>query len=193
MKRNQNPFGFTSFVIIAMILMMANSISASEDTVVFLVRHAEKTADKDDPGLTADGRERSLQLANLLKDARIDHIHSTDYKRTRETAAPFAEMTGLDIEFYTWDDPPGLAQSLKHDRKRHLVVGHSNTTTELVTLLGGEPGTEIDHSGENDRLYIVTISSNGVTTVLIRFGSAYPGPENPGSEILNQLSVEMTP
>ena len=176
MKRIQFVFNFTSFVFIALALMMANNISASEDTVVFLVRHAEKTADKDDPGLTADGRERSVHLANLLKDAGIDHIHSTDYKRTRETAAPFAEMTGLDIEFYTWDDPPGLARSLKHDGKRHLVVGHSNTTTKLVTLLGGEAGTEIDHSGENDRLYILTINSSGVTTVLVRFGSTYPGP-----------------
>jgi probable phosphoglycerate mutase len=176
MKRIQNVFNFTIFVIVAMALMMANSIAASENTVVFLVRHAEKTADKDDPGLSADGRERSLQLANLLKDAGIEHIHSTDYKRTRETAAPFAEMTGLEIEFYTWDDPPGLAQSLKHDGNRHLVVGHSNTTTELVRLLGGVAGTEIDHSGENDRLYILTINSSGVSTVLIRFGSTYPGP-----------------
>jgi len=176
LKRIPNVFNFNSIVIIAMALMLANSIAASEETVVFLVRHAEKTAAKDDPGLSEDGRQRSLQLANLLKDAGIDHVHSTDYKRTRETAAPFAEMTGLEIEFYSWDDPPNLAQSLKHDGKRHLVVGHSNTTTELVTLLGGEPGTEIDPSGENDRLYILTIHSSGVTTVLIRFGSAYPGP-----------------
>ena len=175
MKPTKKILAFTSFVIIAMALMMANSVAANEDTVVFLVRHAEKTADKDDPGLSREGQQRSLLLANLLKDAGIDHIHSTDYKRTRETADPIAEITGLEIEIYTWDDPPGLAQTLIQSGKRHLVVGHSNTTTELVTLLGGEPGTEIDHLGENDRLYILTINSSGVTTVLIRFGSAYPG------------------
>jgi hypothetical protein len=55
------------------------------------------------------------------------------------------------------------------------VVGHSNTTTELVTLLGGDPGTEIEESSEYDRLYILTINSSGVTTLLIRYGSASPG------------------
>jgi len=176
MKRIKNGLTFTTFVIVAVALMMASSVAANEDTVVFLVRHAEKTAEKDDPGLSADGQQRSLQLANLLRDARIEHIHSTDYKRSRETAVPFAEMTGLDIEIYSWDDPPGVAQSLMHDGKRHLVVGHSNTTTELVTLLGGDPGTEIDHTSEYDRLYILTINRKGITTLLIRFGSAYSGP-----------------
>jgi hypothetical protein len=57
------------------------------------------------------------------------------------------------------------------------VVGHSNTTTELVTLLGGEPGTEIEESSEYDRLYILTINPSGVTTLLLRYGSEYLGPE----------------
>jgi hypothetical protein len=68
----------------------------------------------------------------------------------------------------------GLAQSLKQDGKRFLVVGHSNTTTELVTLLGGDPGTEIEESSEYDRLYILTINASGVTTLLIRYGPASP-------------------
>jgi hypothetical protein len=29
-----------------------------------------------------------------------------------------------------------------------LVAGHSDTTPELVELLGGEPGTAIDESGD---------------------------------------------
>jgi broad specificity phosphatase PhoE len=158
-----------------MVLVMANAIAASDDTVVFLVRHAEKTEAKDDPALSAAGRQRSRQLANLLSDAGIDHIYSTDFNRTRETASPLAGMTGLYVELYTWDNPVALAQSLKQDGKRHLVVGHSNTTTELVTLLGGDPGTEIEESSEYDRLYILTINSGGVTTLLIRYGSASPG------------------
>jgi len=175
MKRFQNGFTFASISIIALVLMMTNAVSASQDTVVFLVRHAEKTEAKDDPALSAAGRQRSQQLANLLSDAGIDHIYSTDFKRTRETASPVAGMTGLDVELYTWDNPAGLAQSLKQAGKRFLVVvGHSNTTTELVTLLGGDPGTEIEETSEYDRLYILTINANGVTTLLIRYGSASP-------------------
>jgi broad specificity phosphatase PhoE len=175
LKRIKNCFTFAAFSIIAMVMMMANALAASEDTVVFLVRHAEETEAKDDPALSATGRQRSRQLANLLSDAGVDHIYSTDFNRTRETASPIAGMTGLDVELYTWDNPASLALSLKQDGKRHLVVGHSNTTTELVTLLGGDPGTEIEESSEYDRLYILTINSSGVTTLLIRYGSASPG------------------
>jgi len=175
LKRIQNCFTFASFFIISMVLVMANAIAASDDTVVFLVRHAEKTEAKDDPALSAAGRQRSRQLANLLSDAGIDHIYSTDFNRTRETASPIAGMTGLDVELYTWENPASLALSLKQGGKRNLVVGHSNTTTELVTLLGGDPGTEIEESSEYDRLYILMITSSGVTTLLIRYGSASPG------------------
>jgi broad specificity phosphatase PhoE len=175
MKHIQNRFTFASASIIAMVLMMTSAMAASEDTVIFLVRHAEKTEAKDDPALSAAGRQRSRQLANLLSDAEIDHIYSTDFNRTRETAAPIAAMTGLDVELYTWDNPARLAQSLQQDGKRLLVVGHSNTTTELVTLLGGEPGTEIEESSEYDRLYILTINPGNVTTLLLRYGSEYLG------------------
>ncbi len=176
MKHIQYRGTFISFVFMAMILLMANSIAANEDSVIFLVRHAEKTADEDDPVLSMDGRQRSLQLAGFLSDAGIDHIHSTDFNRTRETAAPVAKMTGLEIELYSWDDPLVFARSLKRDGKRHLVVGHSNTTTKMVTLLGGDPGSDIEDSSEYDRLYVLTINASGVSTVLLRYGSASPHP-----------------
>ena len=55
---------------------------------------------------------------------------------------------------------------------RHLVVGHSNTTPELVTLLGGSPGTPIEEADEYDRLYLVEVSPHGdVGSTLLRYGS----------------------
>jgi hypothetical protein len=51
------------------------------------------------------------------------------------------------------------------------VVGHSDTTPELVGLLGGDPGAPIDEPTEYDRLYVVTLGPDGtVTTVLLRYG-----------------------
>ena len=156
---------------------MANPVIASaaqKSTVVFLVRHAEKTDESQDPELSEDGRQRSRELAELLRDAAIQHIHSTDFIRSRDTAAPLADLLGLEVELYDWDDPAAFAQSLTNQGQRHLVVGHSNTTTELVTLLGGDPGMEIEHSGEYDRLYVLTIDSSGrATVILIRYGKPF--------------------
>ena len=138
---------------------------------VFLVRHAEKLTGQD-PALTDAGEARADALANLLKDAGIETIHSSDYTRTRLTAAPLAAQLGQDVVIYDARDLPGLAARLKAAGGRHLVVGHSNTTPEMVSLLGGKAGAPIVEATEYDRLYLVTQSADGaVQTVLLRFGA----------------------
>lgn len=145
-------------------------------TVVYLVRHAEATLppyadDPPDPHLGEPGRARANALADLLVAERIDHLFSTDYRRTQETAAPLAERLGLQVEPY---DPRALdafAARLRGTGGRHVVVGHSNTTPRLVSALGGDPGEPIDEQREFDRLYVVVIDAAGaVTTLHLRYG-----------------------
>ncbi|QQS40426.1 MAG: histidine phosphatase family protein [Acidobacteriota bacterium] len=145
--------------------------------VVFLVRHAEKTDDGKDPELSEAGKARTEVLAETLKSSDIEHVHSTDFIRTRDTAAPVAKAEGVEVEKYDPKDLAGFAKKLKETGGRHLVVGHSNTTPELAKLLGGDPGTAIDEKGEYDRLYIVTIGKDGtVNSVLLRYGAAFEKP-----------------
>lgn len=145
---------------------------------VYLVRHAEKTTSKDDPALTDAGEARAEVLANLLADKQLTHIHSSDTKRTRDTAAPLAERLGLDVELYDPSDLPAMAAKLKATPGRHLVVGHSNTTPQLTELLGGDGGTEIVEATEYDRLYWVTTSPNEpVVSYMTRFGALYVADE----------------
>jgi len=161
-------------IILTVLTTAASSVAAEDSTLVFLVRHAEKTDEGRDPELSEAGRQRAGELAHMLRDAGIRHIHSTDFIRSRDTAAPLADLLGLDVALYDWDDPGEFARSLVQMGQRHLVVGHSNTTTELVALLGGDPGTEIEHAGEYDRLYLLTIDSDGkVTSLLIRYGAPF--------------------
>ena len=108
---------------------------------VFLVRHAEKVVGAEDPGLVPIGHVRAQALADMLAETGITHIHSSDYKRTTQTAAPLAARLGLDIKMYDPRDLPALAAKLKTAGDRHLVVGHSNTTPKLAGLLGGGTGT----------------------------------------------------
>ena len=108
----------------------------------------------------------------MLRDAVIDHIHSTDFIRTRDTAAPLAALLDLKQEFYDPTQLAEFAQTLMQQGQRHLVVGHSNTTPELVRLLGGDPGSPIEETSEYDRLYVVTVDQSGVTTVLMRYGTS---------------------
>lgn len=178
-----------SSVALGILLVAASLVGAGpvlaadrgETTVVFLVRHAEKAHDDDHdrgrgPGLTEAGRRRADALARLLRPAGITAIHSTDFRRTRETAAPLARATDLDVDLYDHAALETVAESLRGDPGRHLVVGHSNTTPELVGLLGGEPGPSIDEKSEYDRLYVLVLEPGGrVTTIQQRFGAG-PAP-----------------
>lgn len=153
-------------------------------TVVYLVRHAEKAErPTEDPPLSAAGEARARALAHVLQDAEITRVHSTDTERTRSTAEPTASALGLGVELYDGEDLEGIAETLRSSPGRHLVVGHSDTTPRLVTLLGGEPGPPIVEAWEYDRLYVLTLAPDGrATTVLLRFGApAEPGATGGGS------------
>lgn len=149
-------------------------------SLVVLVRHAEKAeAPADDPPLSRQGEARARALARTLADAGITHIHSSDTRRTRDTAAPLAAALGLEIELYDPRDLPAMADRLRALPGRHVVVGHSNTTDVLSGLLGGATFGEIVEAWEYNRLYFLTPrpevpgtapGSAGFETVLIRFG-----------------------
>lgn len=145
-----------------------------EPLQVFLVRHAEKADASRDPDLSPTGYERASDLAAVLGDAAIEHVHSSDYKRTRNTAAPVASLLGLEVELYDPRNLPDFAAQLKAAGGVHLVVGHSNTTPALTELLGGDPGAPIEEKTEYDRLYMVSIAADGsVRSSLLRFGNKY--------------------
>ncbi|MEM9599971.1 MAG: phosphoglycerate mutase family protein [Pseudomonadota bacterium] len=176
-RRCATAFGLS---LAAMLLSSCVSVTAGVSTAdsvdaeplkVFLVRHAEKQAGND-PALTEAGTERAEALADLLRDAGIMQIHSSDYRRTRDTAAPLADRLGLSVALYDPRDLPGMADVLRTRSGTHLVVGHSNTTPPLVELLGGDGGEPIVEATEYDRLYLVSRAPDGsVSSVLLRYGA----------------------
>ncbi len=119
---------------------------------IFLLRHAEAAGGSADPALTEEGRQRAEAIAQQLRDVPFEAIYTTDYRRTRETVAPLAEALGLEPQLYDPRDLKGAAERLRGSGGPVLVVGHSNTTPALVSLLGGAPGAPIAHD-DHDRLY----------------------------------------
>jgi len=147
----------------------------SDATVVFVVRHAERAEDgTNDPPISEAGWERARLLAEMLRDAGVTHIHSSDFQRTRQTGEPLSEASGIDIEIYDPRDLTGLAEQLRGSPGRHVVLGHSNTSGPLVTALGGDAGGPIEEM-EYDRLYVVTLTADGASTVVVRFGDRFEG------------------
>jgi broad specificity phosphatase PhoE len=159
------------FAVIFLLLAMAANAGEREDAfTLYLVRHAEKENTKDDPQLNKTGRERAADLARMLVDAGIEAAWSSDYARTRQTAAPLANALGLEIQLYDPRKLQDFAEALAARAETALVVGHSNTTPELAGLLGGESHGETDDATEFDRLYVLTlIDGEVVSSALLRY------------------------
>jgi probable phosphoglycerate mutase len=73
----------------------------ADNAHVFLLRHGEPDwspgggPSVNDPELTPFGHAQARAAAERLARTRIDAIYVSPYRRARETAAPLAEMTGL--------------------------------------------------------------------------------------------------
>src|SRR5258705_13492021 len=102
-------------------------------TTVIVVRHAEKAAEPAaDPPLTAAGEARAEALVSAVGSLPVTAIVSTDFARTRSTAAPLAARLGLTPEIVDARAPDharALAQGVlaRHRGETVGVVGHSNT------------------------------------------------------------------
>jgi broad specificity phosphatase PhoE len=133
-------------------------------TTIILVRHAEKVTDPaiKDPALTPTGEARAQALAHMLASTDVTAIYTTPYVRTRSTAAPLAASKKLTpIEINTGET---FAQDMATKLRAHhggtiVVVGHSNTTPDVIRALGIENAPKIEDS-EYDNLFIVTIGTN---------------------------------
>ena len=135
-------------------------------TTFYLIRHAEKdrtNPDDADPELNQKGLGRAMHWAEILKDANIDAIYSTDYNRTSMTAAPTSVKNNIDVQYY---DPRTVDIELikkENNNKNVLIVGHSNTTPQMVNLLLDDEKYESLDDSQNGALFIVKIV-NGVAS-----------------------------
>jgi 2,3-bisphosphoglycerate-dependent phosphoglycerate mutase len=112
-----------------------HKISEEKSYSLYLIRHAEKKIDQDDPGLTQCGKFRAKQLASILEYAKVTKIYSTRYQRTMETAAPLSQQQKLAIKNYAPNKLEQLAWQLMKEKENAVVFGHSNTTSQLAELI----------------------------------------------------------
>lgn len=159
----------TRLLFISFIAISVLAPAALADATIYLVRHAEKAVDgTKDPNLTPEGKARAAWIATFLKDKNLRKIYSTDYKRTRQTAAPIAAIAGLPVELYNPRTLEAFAEQLRLEQGAVLVSGHSNTTPVLVGHLIGEPLGELNED-QYDRIYIVTIGDDGKASYRITY------------------------
>ncbi|MEO6444760.1 MAG: phosphoglycerate mutase family protein [Gemmatimonadaceae bacterium] len=148
------------------------------DTVVLVVRHAEKSGPSGDVPLSAAGEARAQALAEVARQAGVQAVITTQFQRTRQTAAPLASSLGIRPQVIEARGPvPEHAREVaaairaRHAGQTVLVVGHSNTVSAIVAALGAPAFPDLCDE-EYDHLYTVIVASEGsARLVRSRFGA----------------------
>ncbi len=141
----------------------------AESFSLYLTRHAEKQSNSADPLLTNCGQQRAMLLADTLSNVEIHAIYSTSYQRTLATAQPTARAKNLSVTQYAPNGLEQLARVLKQKQLNTLVVGHSNTTPMLLSLLTGKAFDKIpeDNFRHLYQVVITTDQNNEITDMVV--------------------------
>ena len=89
-----------ALALLLLITSCAATAKATEGFTVFLVRHAEKQKNIEDPGLTPCGEQRAQWLAEFFSQSTLDRVYSSNYRRTRDTAQPTTQRLGIPLTSY---------------------------------------------------------------------------------------------
>lgn len=102
-------------------------------TVFIIVRHGEKENSGKNPHLSEAGKNRAKNLAELLKNSKIDNAYSTDYYRTRETLGYLVSDKKLELRIYNPSKISDFVKSeLVFNQSKSIISGHSNINPLLL-------------------------------------------------------------
>ena len=142
-------------------------------TTFILLRHAETSGSSSDPHLSTQGMNRAQELSNILSTTDISAIYTTLYNRTQETVRPTANDKNLNLNYYDPNKLNAFVDKKLEDHKQEtiLIVGHSNTTPNLLNIITGTNQYANIPENEYDNLYIVNVLEKGRAQVIhLKYG-----------------------
>lgn len=132
----------------------AASCAGAQGSPTYVMRHLHTPEGVPDPDLTEEGRRVAARLSDWFGGKRLAAIYVSDFKRTRQTAAPLARRLGLTPKIYDPRDTPALLAAVLGEAGPVLIVGHSNTVPGVVEALGAARPAPLSHPDFGD-LWIV--------------------------------------
>lgn len=139
------------------------------------MRHAERAAEPaGDPGLSPAGTARALRLVQAAQGARVSTVFTTQFRRTRETAAPLAQAAGVPVTVrpVTATNQGSYTEQLVREiREQHTgrtvaVIGHSNTVPAIVAALTGTAAPVLGEADYGDLFVVVLPPAGGAARLL---------------------------
>jgi broad specificity phosphatase PhoE len=149
-------------LLFSFLLLLSACTAQNSPKTIYIVRHAEKQLEGKDPELAYVGGVRAKKLAQILEKESIKRVLSTDFIRTRNTAQPTAAGAGVIVEYYDPKNQEAFVADLRSSEGNILVVGHSNTVSQLANAFVEEGEKYADLTDlEYDFIYVVTLNKKG--------------------------------
>jgi phosphohistidine phosphatase SixA len=174
-------------VLFLVIALAGPSVSMAKPDQVIVVRHAERSSEpKGDPTITPEGAKRAELLAEMLGAAKVQTVVTTNFRRTRETAAPLAMKLGLtpivvemrrgEVQAHIDD----VVDKVEQAKGVVLVVGHTNTVSSIVEAFSDTRPTRLCESSFSN-IFIATPDAPFLPAVHLKYGAPDPAPD-PGCQ-----------
>lgn len=140
-------------MVVIFFILFFSTYSAVFAKKMIVIRHAERALGQDK--LSAEGRERSEHLAELLSHEKVVSIYSTDYNRTKSTVTPISLRKSLPIKIYSVKEDLQQKWDLLLGDEVMVVVGHSNTAPEIAGYFAQVALDDLDDATEFNRMFSV--------------------------------------
>lgn len=151
----------SGLLVIALFALIACATTGTPAApATYVMRHLNTPAGERDPDLLPEGQRAAEALPAWFGLTRVRAIYVSDFRRTRQTAAPLAARLGLTPIVYDPADTPGLIARVRAGPQPALIVGHSNTVPDIVAGLGGTRPEPLVHADFGD---IWRIAADGAT------------------------------
>lgn len=154
-------------IVLACLLLLAAGLGA-QDTIVVMLRHAERQSlfEGDSP-LAEAGLRRAQGLVPLLEDFHPAAIYTSDLKRTQQTLAPVATRLGMTPAVRAKGGSEALAAEILRDQRGRtvLVCWHHDLMKKLARGLGVKGPVPYWSLYTYDRLWIVRVPAKGEATL----------------------------
>lgn len=178
MKKNSiQSLGLFKLLLVLGMVVFGWITTVAQSTTVWIVRHGEKDtamATRANPDLSAEGKQRAIDLAAYLQKENIEQVLSTDTKRTVQTAAHI----NAPLEMYNPRSIQMVVEKIKSTWKGKtiLLVGHSNTVLETIDAMGGNRPVPLLNDEDYDYIFKVVIDDTGKATATgYQFGKPHRG------------------
>jgi phosphohistidine phosphatase SixA len=156
----------------AIAIVCASAAEARAQRAIFVVRHAERLNQSEDPPLSAQGISRARVLADMLRSSGVTHVFTTEYERTKATAGPLAKRLSVTPSASPAKDIAGIVNQLRAlpADAVALVVAHSNTVPRILTALGWSQTIDLTDRDYDDVFLVVPRAGAEPSVVRLKYG-----------------------